>query len=363
VTAPGTTVCIPAWNATGFLAETLSAVLRQDVPGMRVLVSVDGADAATAAACAPFLDDPRVACVVQPARLGWVGNTNALIAAVETEFFAIMPHDDLPEPGWLAALHGALAAYPAAIGAYADLEGFGTQQNSFAQPEIVGSSLRRRLVTLLDHYNCVPYRGLYRLREGQPRPLLPAGLPGDVAADTAWLMELACQGELRRVRCVLVRKRYHAGNTHGAWGSLALDVRLASGVAVLRRMHDRAALGLPPRAARLVVVAALLRLLDCGRPWPPLRGVPLPDRLAAWHDGGGAGAEALPNARALLEGGGAVPVRRRLANPVVAERLAGLAAELRETAGCGALRALAELAAAVAAARDGQGIMRSTGSA
>jgi hypothetical protein len=363
VTAPGTTVCIPAWNATGFLAQTLSAVLRQDVPGMRVLVSVDGADGATEAACAPFLDDPRVACVVQPARLGWVGNTNALIAAVETEFFAIMPHDDLPEPGWLVALHGALAAHPAAVGAYADLDGFGTQQNSFAQPEIVGSSLRRRLVTLLDHYNCVPYRGLYRLREGQPRPLLPAGLPGDVAADTAWLMELACQGELRRVPQVLVRKRYHAGNTHGAWGSLALDVRLASGVAVLRRMHDRAVLGTPPRAARLVTVAALLRLLDCARPWPPLRGVPLPDRLAAWHEGVGSGAEALPGAQAVLEGGGAVPVRRRLANPVVAERLAGLAAELRGTVGAEALLALADLAAAVAAARDGQGIMRSPGSA
>jgi hypothetical protein len=337
VTAPGTTVCIPAWNATGFLAQTLSAVLRQDVPGMRVVVSVDGADSATAAACAPFLDDPRVACVVQPARLGWVGNTNALIAAVETEFFAIMPHDDLPEAGWLGALHGALAAYPAAIGAYADLEGFGTQQNSFAQPEIVGSSLRRRLMTLLDHYNC------------------------DVAADTAWLMELACQGELRRVPRVLVRKRYHAGNTHGAWGSLAGNARLASGIAVLRRMHDRAALGLPPRAARLVAAAALLRLLDCARPWPPLRGVPLPDRLAAWHKGVGAGADALPNAQALLEGGGAIPVRRRLANPVVAERLAALATELRGTAGAEALRALADLAAAVAAARDGHGIMRSTG--
>ena len=36
-------------------------------------------------------------------------------AAAETRFVAMLPHDDVPEPGWLEALHGVLAAAPKAI--------------------------------------------------------------------------------------------------------------------------------------------------------------------------------------------------------------------------------------------------------
>ena len=346
--SPGTTVCIPAWNAAPFLAETLAAVARQDVPGLRVVVSVDGADAATAQACEPFLADTRFARVVQPTRFGWVGNTNALIAAAGTEYVAIMPHDDLPAEDWLATLHQVLADHPDAIGAYGDLEGFGTQQPGFVQPEIAGRPLARRLKTLLHHYACVPYRGLFRLSPDRPRPLLPTGLPGDVAADTAWLMELACQGALHRAPRVLVRKRYHRDNTHGAWNRLPPDARLAAGIAVLRRMRDRAASGLPDRAARLVGAAALLRVIDCASPWPLFRTAALPQRLVAWMDGEDG---ALPDAHDVLSAPGAAPLCARLAHPACAARLAELTAQMRGSAWDQALGALADLAASVGAAR------------
>ena len=352
----GTTICIPAWNAAAFLPETLAAVAQQDVPGMRVLVSVDGADAATAAACAPFLADTRFAMRVQPARLGWVGNTNALIDAVETEHFAIMPHDDLPEEGWLAALHAALAQFPAAIGTYADLKGFGTNEIAIAQPEVAGRPLARRLRVLLQQYECVIYRGLFRLDPRQPRPLLPTGLPGDIAADSAWLMELGCRGEMRRVPRILVRKRYHAGNTHGAWSRLAPEDALAAGIALLGWMRDRAARDLPAdggTALRLLDAAALLRVLGCARPLPLFRRVTHAQRMAAWLGGGGGDRAALPCVQEVLQHPEAGPLRALFADPTCAARLAELAGALRGSGFAGVLDGIAALAADAGAALRG----------
>lgn len=344
----GTTLCIPAWNATGFLAETLEACARQDVPGLRILVSVDGADAATAAACAPFLADPRFAVVVQSQRLGWVGNTNALIAAVRTEHFAIMPHDDLPAPDWLAALHHALAAHPDAVCAYADLEGFGTQEITFAQPEIVGPPLARRLDTLLDHYACVPYRGLFRLRVPEVRPYLPAGLPGDVAADTAWLMELACLGELRRVPRILVRKRYRAGNTHGGWWDLPAEAGVAASVGVIGGMRRRALRGLDGGSAGghgLIEAAALLRLLGCAAPLPLARNAPV-RALLAGHLGTDGLTGLLPATEVLRDHPQAQSLRAVLRSPACRARLAVLCKAMDGGVWGGCLRALRSLAAA-----------------
>lgn len=351
--APGTTVCIPTWNGAAFLPETLAAVLRQAVPGMRVLVSVDGADAATAACCEPFLQDPRVTRLVQERRLGWVGNTNALIAAAETARIAIMPHDDLPEPDWLAALHAALDACPGAVGAYADLEGFGSQTITFAQPAILGPPLARRLKTLLRHYACVPYRGLFRLAPNRPRPLLPTGLPGDIAADTAWLMELACQGDLRRVPRMLVRKRYHAGNTHGGWLNLPPEAALATCIAVLRWMQDRAGQGCPGAAVsrRLVAAAALLRLLGCAAPWPFATRLPPRRLLAAWLGTDGL-TGLLPSAQDVLGHPDAGPLRAALGEAACGERLADVRAMLAGSPWDGALRAVTALAADVRAASE-----------
>lgn len=344
----GTTLCIPAWEAASFLPETLEACARQDVPDLRILVSVDGADAATAAACAPFLADPRFAVVVQPRRLGWVGNTNALIAAVRTEHFAIMPHDDLPAPGWLAALHEALAAHPDAVCAYADLEGFGTQEITFAQPGILGPPLTRRLDTLLNHYACVPYRGLFRLRDTAARPFLPAGLPGDVAADTAWLMELACLGELRRVPRILVRKRYRAGNTHGGWWDLPAEAGVAASVGVLGTMRRRAMRGLdggPAGIHGLIEAAALLRLLGCAAPLPLARNAPV-RALLEGHLGTDGLTGLLPDAKVLRDHPQAQPLRAVLASPACRARLTALCGAFDGSVWGRCLRTLRALAAA-----------------
>ena len=213
------TVCVPVYNAARFVEDTLRHVAAQTCRDFRVLVSVDAGDDSSESVCRHFESDPRFEVVVQSHRLGWVGNVNALIARVDTPFFCIMPHDDLPEPRYLEAMLDLLEREPAAACAYSDIRGFGAQQNVVGQQEVRGDRLQRVLDVILNHYDSVPFRGVVRRRDGNDRPYLPAVIPGGFAADTAWLVPLALRGELRRVPEPLYRKFYDPATVHAGWTS------------------------------------------------------------------------------------------------------------------------------------------------
>src|SRR5688572_9092751 len=95
------TVCVPVWNGASFVAETLECVRRQTQTDLRVLISDDHSDDDSAAVCQTFESDSRFEVVVQPERLGWVGNVNWLLKRVDTPFGCILPHDDLITPDYL----------------------------------------------------------------------------------------------------------------------------------------------------------------------------------------------------------------------------------------------------------------------
>ena len=73
---PLVTIGVPVYRGQDAVAVTLECIRAQTYPKLDVLISVDGSDAATAQACQPFLSDPRFRLHVQPARLGWAGNTD-----------------------------------------------------------------------------------------------------------------------------------------------------------------------------------------------------------------------------------------------------------------------------------------------
>ena len=81
------TVCVPAYNAAGWIADTLDSIAGQTFADFRVVISLDRSEDESESVCRRYLADPRFELVVQPNRLGWVGNVNALIARVETPFF------------------------------------------------------------------------------------------------------------------------------------------------------------------------------------------------------------------------------------------------------------------------------------
>jgi hypothetical protein len=57
-------------------------------------------------------------------------------------------------------------------------------------------------------------------------PAISGNGADDFAADTVWMTRLATVGDLIRVPRSLYRKRYHPGNTHGAWQQWPVERRV-----------------------------------------------------------------------------------------------------------------------------------------
>ena len=146
------TICVgvPVWCGTEHVAETLESILRQRSVALTVVISIDGADEASAAACRPFLADSRVTLVTQPQRLGWVRNSSAVLsaAAERGDYACLQPHDDLLEPDYLSVLLAAAEANPGAAVVYSDIQSFGTLDAVLRQPTVAGSPFERQVALL-----------------------------------------------------------------------------------------------------------------------------------------------------------------------------------------------------------------------
>jgi|RhiMetdeSRZDD1v2_1073273.scaffolds.fasta_scaffold183303_2 glycosyltransferase involved in cell wall biosynthesis len=262
---PAVTVCVPVFNAALFLAETLDSIAAQSFADIKVLISLDRGDDDSESICRRYLHDRRFELIVQRERLGWVGNVNALIERVDTPYFCITPHDDLPAPRYLAEVYALAASDPAIACAYSDVQGFGTSRPYFAQPDIRGTLLERVIDFLLNHFAVVPFRGIIRRRSSNDRPYIPTGLRRDYAADTVWMLHIALRGELRRVPSMLYAKRYHEASVHAPWRSwpreelIVLWAEQAATCARIALEH----IG-DSRDREVVLTAALMRVAGVG---------------------------------------------------------------------------------------------------
>jgi len=165
------TVCIPAYAAGAFLAETVRSVLAQTHRDLKVEVAVDphpsdgsGEPDDTLAALEPFLADQRIAIHRNPSRLGWDANIQAQLERVATSHFAILPHDDVWDPRYLDAFLEALGARSAASVAYGDLFRFGASepvQQAMPLPAS-GSTSDQVMAFLLQGAPGMPWRGVTR---------------------------------------------------------------------------------------------------------------------------------------------------------------------------------------------------------
>ena len=88
------TVGLPVYKGADLIPKALDCLQRQTFGNFEAIISVDGNDAETAAACRPFLADPQFRMVVHPERLDWVGNFNWLLQQDIKDFFCYRQHDD-----------------------------------------------------------------------------------------------------------------------------------------------------------------------------------------------------------------------------------------------------------------------------
>lgn len=214
------TVLIPVYDAAPFVAETVRAALAQTHRDLRLLIAVEpgGADAlhephASLAALAEFETDPRVTLGANPARLGWTGNINRMLAAVETPYFAILPHDDLWHPRYVETLLALLEGCPDAGAAYSDIRSFGARRTWRRSHPIRRDA--DRIGQVLDFFLAgptgMPWRGLIRTATLS----LTGGFPDwddlGMMAETEFALRLVAAARVLHHEGVLFAKRHHAG--------------------------------------------------------------------------------------------------------------------------------------------------------
>ena len=226
----GVTIGVPVYRGERFLAQTLLSIQRQTHATFRVIMSIDSPDPVCEAICAKFLDDPRFRMVVQPERLGWVGNLNWLLSQATDGFWYYHQQDDLTDTRYLEKLIAHARSHPTAALVYCDIIPIGRLSGEiFKAPSVLGVSPYTRIMTMLqEHFPAFAFRGLARAEAlRQAGPVLENAV-ANFGVDISWLTAIARHGELHRVAEPLYQKRYHDRNTETQWWSLPKDEQLRS---------------------------------------------------------------------------------------------------------------------------------------
>jgi glycosyltransferase involved in cell wall biosynthesis len=113
-------IVIPAYNAEGFLAETLDSVLAQTEPDFEAIVVDDGSPDGTAALAQGYAARDRRLRVIRQANGGTARARNAGAAALsrEVSLVAFLDHDDVWTADALAILRSAVESNPGAVAAH-----------------------------------------------------------------------------------------------------------------------------------------------------------------------------------------------------------------------------------------------------
>ncbi len=212
--APLVSIGIPAYNATSFLEATVRSACAQDYPHVRLIVSVDQSTDGTVDLARRLAAEHGFELIVQPRRLGWIGNSNAVLRRMTSEFGMILPHDDLLSPSYVSRCMAALLANEASVVACSDLECV-PAGTIVPQLELRGDRELRVAKCVKDGFLAVSYRGVLRFNRFRRREV-PNAI-GGFAADALWMVRMAIAGEIVRVPEVLYRKTFHATSAHRAW--------------------------------------------------------------------------------------------------------------------------------------------------
>jgi glycosyltransferase involved in cell wall biosynthesis len=213
VSSPQVTAVVPAYKAASFLGRTLQSLAAQTWENLEIIVGDDASPDSTAVVIRDFAAGrPNVKTVPRKDNLGWMGNTNDLMARASGDYVFFMPHDDALEPTYVERLATALQAQPDAVIAYSDLDfarlGEAPKVHSFSLLSGLDSPVARaRVMAGMPPNWWVPHRGVFR-REAflALGGLRPAPFIGQFSADYTWLFQLALAGGFIRVPEVLYHK-------------------------------------------------------------------------------------------------------------------------------------------------------------
>jgi glycosyltransferase involved in cell wall biosynthesis len=222
---------LPVWNAERFIAPVLDSWANQTYPNLQVLISDDASTDRTAEICADFAArHAKFELLRQPRRLGWVGNTNALLSRADGAYFMFAAHDDIPMATYVARLLGLLEDNQQAVLSFSDIWWRNGPDNSkspnlYVYRDLDGVSNRlersvraaRRIGIPPSYLITVAYRGLFRASAARQVGGLHRHMAGEYGADWPWLLHLALLGEFVRVPEALIEKVTWPTSLSGSW--------------------------------------------------------------------------------------------------------------------------------------------------
>ena len=196
---PRITVGLPVYKGADLINEALDCLQRQTFGNFEVIISVDGNDLATAAACRPFLIDSRFRMVVHPVQLDWVGNFNWLLRQDLREFFCYRQHDDITTPEFFETLLRVSDREPKAAAIYCDCQFQGGSNHVEIARTIRGEPMDRVRRYIEDMSSAAPVRGLIRREAIRHAGLVRSDEFRAPMEVFVWLAKLLRWGNFRRV--------------------------------------------------------------------------------------------------------------------------------------------------------------------
>lgn len=120
---PLVSALVPTYNGAAFIGRTLDSLAAQTWPNLEVLIGDDRSTDDTLAVVERFAAaHPNVRVLERDTNLGWLRNSNELMAEARGELMFFAFHDDVVAPTYVEALVAALRADPDAVLAFSDME-------------------------------------------------------------------------------------------------------------------------------------------------------------------------------------------------------------------------------------------------
>jgi glycosyltransferase involved in cell wall biosynthesis len=251
--APVVTAILPCYNAETFLARTLDSLDAQTWPKLEILIGDDASTDGTLRIVEAFAkgrSDTRI--IVQKQNLGWIGNSNDLMAKASGELMFFAFHDDVVLPTYTERLVEALQGNPRAVLSYCDLDVVGRDGSRrlvcFDRPPEGMRPLARgySMVTKPRGWS-IPVHGVFRTEAFHRIGGLKRHDEGEFTADWPWLLHMAILGEFVRVPEPLSKKYFQKTSISRNWERSARQqmAMVRSGIREIRQSD----LGLLSKAA------------------------------------------------------------------------------------------------------------------
>jgi glycosyltransferase involved in cell wall biosynthesis len=228
MSTPRITVGLPVYKGADLIPKALDCLQRQTFGNFEAIISVDGNDTQTAAACGPILADRRFRMVVHPQRLDWVGNFNWLLQQDVKEFFCYRQHDDTTSPDFFEVLLRVADSEPGAAAVYCDCRVSGGRNALEVVPSVKSEQPLERIfqyIMRLPNIGApVPLRGLIRSAAIRHAGLVRADEFRAAFQVYGWLTKLLQWGNFSRVAEPLYYRLDHSRSyTRQHWEKVHLE--------------------------------------------------------------------------------------------------------------------------------------------